>query len=211
MSIAGYILAGGENLRMGGRKKVFLEYGGECFYRHILYAFQGQGLLKVYLSVDESAPYEKTGLPLIVDTFSGAGPLGGICTGLSVCPEEALLVAACDMPGISGRDVRCLLDAFSQHSGIIVTAQAGERLQPLFGIYPRAVLPVLEKALGMGDYRMMHVLERAGYYAVRLPEGSKAAENINTPEAYRKLLFSGSLLQECPDCRAEKEGQEAGL
>lgn len=186
MNIAGYILAGGENLRMGGKKKIFLEYGGEYFYRHILYAFQSQGLSKVYLSVEERAPYEKTGLPLVVDVFPGAGPLGGICTGLAVCPEEALFVAACDMPGIRGRDVKQLLDAFAQHPGI-VAAQEAERLQPLFAIYPRTELPVLEKALELGDYRMMHVLEQTGYYAVGLPEGSKAAENINTPEAYRKL------------------------
>lgn len=186
MNIAGYILAGGKNLRMGGRKKVFLEYGGEYFYRHILHAFQSQGLSKVYLSVDEEPPYEQTGLPLVVDAIHGAGPLGGIYTGLAACPEEALLVAACDMPGITARDVKYLSDAFAQHPGI-VAAQAEGRLQPLFAIYPRTVLPVFEKALGLGDYRMMHILKQAGYSIVPLPEGSKASENINTPEAYRML------------------------
>ena len=40
--IAGYLLSGGKNRRMGGRKKLFLEYNHTPFYRHILTAFQTQ-------------------------------------------------------------------------------------------------------------------------------------------------------------------------
>lgn len=192
MKIAGYILAGGKNRRMDGKKKLFLEYGGEYFYRRILRAFQSQGISPVYLSVEECSPYEAASLPLVADVCSGAGPLGGIYTGLLSCPEEALFVAACDMPCIGGGDVKQLLDAYQRCPGIVVSRAEG-RLQPLFAIYPVSALPFFEKALGQKDYRMMHVLDEAGYQAAALPETSAAAKNINTPEAYQTLLKADKL------------------
>ena len=54
--IAGYILAGGDNRRMAGRKKALLTYQNQTFYAHIrerMPAFKN-----VYLSVEQAAPYE---------------------------------------------------------------------------------------------------------------------------------------------------------
>lgn len=182
--IAGCILAGGQNRRMRGEKKLFLEYGGEGFYRRILRAM-GQ-FSAVYLSVEDAAPYGELGLPLIVDRYGPVGPAGAILSVLTVCEAEAVLVAACDMPFIDEDAVERLLCEYERFPGI-VAAQSGGRVQPLLGIYPQSAAPVLERAVRQGDYRMMKVLEQAGYRAVPLPEGSRAAENINTPEDYRRL------------------------
>lgn len=185
MKLAGYILAGGENRRMDGKKKLFLEYGGESFCRHILCAFHNQGFSEIYLSVEAQAPYEQTGLPLVVDAYPGAGPLGGLCTGLKMCPEEALFTVACDMPCINSKSVENMVRAFQQHGGVVV-AQAGGRLQPLFAIYPKTVLPVLESMIQKKDYRMTELLAHVGYTAVLFSEDS-IFQNINTPEEYRRL------------------------
>lgn len=188
MDIAGYILAGGLNRRMNGEKKLFLEYGGKAFYRHILHAFREFPV--TYLSVEEAGPYEGLGLPLVPDAYAQIGPVGGIYSGLLSCPEEALFVAACDMPLVDEASVRLLVRAYEKDHRITV-AQAGERIHPLFGVYPKTALRVFEQAIERQDYRMMHVLDQAGYLAVQLPEGCSAVENINTPEAYRQLTKEG--------------------
>lgn len=192
--IVGYILAGGKNSRMGGIKKVTLEYRGETFGRRISMAMED--LPEIYLSVENCQWYDSLGFPMIEDQFDGIGPIGGICSGLRECRCQALLVAACDMPFLDKQTVRKLLDGYrdnkrrsksEENSGIVV-AQTGERVHPLLGIYPKTVLPVLESQIARGNYRMMDILRTAGYTAVLLEEKTMAATNVNSTEEYRRLV-----------------------
>lgn len=181
--IAGYILTGGGNRRMAGERKLFLEYRGRPFWSHLREAL-GQ-FPTVYLSVDREDPYADTGLPLVPDLWPGHGPMGGIASGLKTCPEDALFVTACDTPLLDRETVTRIVSAWD---GGITLACAGGRLQPLMGIYPKSVLPELEKRLAKGSLRMYDFLKAVGFTTVPLPEGSAAAENINTPEDYRRLI-----------------------
>lgn len=184
-AIAGYILAGGRNRRMGGRKKLFLEYGQIPFYRHVL---SGMSMLKtVYLSVDTPQPYESVGLPLVTDQYPETGPLGAVCTGLELCPQEALFVAACDMPFLDGAVAGQLIREYRRHPGIVVTEAEGTFL-PFPGIYPKAVLPLFLNQLKGGNRRMSEAVKTAGYRAVALEKGDRTGLNINTPDEYRRLV-----------------------
>ncbi len=105
--VAGYILTGGKSRRMEGRTKLFLSYQGRSFYAFIQCALDV--FPAVYLSVAEenACLYASIPLPKIVDIYSDAGPLGGICSGLKLCHgADALFVTACDTPLISREDVR---------------------------------------------------------------------------------------------------------
>ena len=209
-AVAGYILSGGRNTRMEGQKKLFLRYAGETFCQRILHACDC--LPAVYLSVDKKEPYQDAGLPMVEDRWKGIGPLGGIASGLLECKEEALLVMACDMPMIDRKTVERLLEAYEamqqepvldagqqdgaesvtaadQHPTVLVASQNG-RIHPLFGIYPKRVLPYAEAMIREGDYRIMHLLERVGYRTLELEAESHAMENINSTEEYRRLAES---------------------
>ena len=190
-AVAGYILAGGKNTRMEGQKKLFLRYGGETFCQRIVKACDC--LPAVYLSVDQKEPYKEAGLPMVEDRWKEIGPIGGIASGLWDCKEEALLVIACDMPMIDAGLVGKILECYRKEpSSILVTAQSG-RIHPLFGIYPQRILPCMTEQIQAGDYRMMHLLKRAGYRIMELETESHAMENVNTKEAYRGL--TGSAMQ----------------
>ena len=180
--IAGYILTGGGNRRMAGEKKLFLTYEGRPFWERLREAL-GQ-FPDVYLSVDRVEPYAETGLPLVRDLWPDCGPMGGIASGLKTCPAEALFVTACDTPLLDRDTVERIASAWD---GGITLASVDGRLQPLLGIYPKSVLPVLEKRLANGSLRMYDFLVDVGFTQVPLLEGSSAAENINTPEDYRRL------------------------
>lgn len=181
--IAGLILTGGKNSRMNGNIKLFLEYKGQPFFNHIKNAMEQ--LPQVYLSVNRREGYEDMGLPLIVDEWDGIGPMGGICSGLRQCREEALLVVASDMPFVSRQAVSLLLAAY-QNKPMLTLAVADGKPQPLLGIYPRSLLPALEKLIREGNYRLRSVMALTEYNLVELPRGDASAENINTPEEYQR-------------------------
>ena len=213
-AVAGYILSGGRNTRMEGQKKLFLRYAGETFCQRILHACDC--LPAVYLSVDNKEPYRKTGLPMVEDRWRGIGPLGGIASGLLTCKEDALFVMACDMPMMERQTVERMLEMYEKifcetaaakaerpagpesanaaesadganlQPPVLVASQNG-RIHPLFGIYPKRVLPFAEELIREGDYRIMHFLERAGYRTLELEPESHAMENINSTEEYRRL------------------------
>ena len=184
-AVAGYILSGGKNTRMEGQKKLFLHYGGATFCQRILHACDC--LPAVYLSVDKKEPYEEAGLPMVEDRWREIGPIGGIASGRVSCEEDALLVMACDIPMIDTESVQRLLDTYRENTSVILAAEQNGRIHPLFGIYPKHVLPVAMQMIREGDYRMMHLLERAGYRTLELGKHSRALENINSTVDYRTL------------------------
>jgi molybdopterin-guanine dinucleotide biosynthesis protein MobB len=184
-TVAGYILTGGKNRRMNGQKKLFLEYNGSSFFKHIISALDMFD--KVYLSVDKTEPFEKLNMPMVVDIFSEIGPMGGVYSGLKECEEDALFVVACDMPLIDRESVKIIYEEYMSHPDKITIARSVERIHPLFGIYPKSALPVMEKLINEHEYRMSDLLSQAGHVEVMMYHNEMAMENINTPEEYHKL------------------------
>jgi molybdopterin-guanine dinucleotide biosynthesis protein MobB len=137
--------------------------------------------------VDETAPFEKLQKPMISDVYSDIGPMGGIFSGLLSCEEEALFVIACDMPFADHESVEALYEEYQKAPGRITVAKSGERIHPLFGVYPREALPLMEQMIENGEYRMMDLLERAGFSAVPIDPKKHVLDNINSTEEYRML------------------------
>ncbi len=178
-------MTGGKNRRMDGKKKLFLELEGKSFLESILDALRDFD--KIYLSVEEKTPYEHLNMPMVVDEIPEIGPLGGIYSGLKNCEEDALFVVACDMPFVTGTVVKMLLNEYSKHHKVTI-AYAEDRVHPLLGIYPKSVLPYIEKQIQAQDYRMMNVLKQTGYITVVLPNEDISTKNINTVAEYEQLL-----------------------
>lgn len=199
--VAGYILTGGKSRRMEGRAKLFLNYQGRSFYESIQFALDV--FSAVYLSVAEenASLYASISLPQIVDIYSDAGPLGGICSGLKLCHgADALFVTACDTPLISREDVGEVMAVYQAYrkSGEekIIVAESGGRVHPLFGIYPKAVLGVMEAMILEGDYKMRNLLNKTKAVSVLLSQSSQVGRNINTLEDYKVLKKDEKVLKE---------------
>lgn len=173
---------------MNGKKKLLLDCRGKPFYQYLLQALSG--LERVYLSVDEQEPYRHLGLPMVEDRFPGTGPLGGIGSGLMCCRGQALFVVPCDTPFLTRSAVEKLLARYEQ-TGRPVFAEAEGHLQPLCGVYPPEVLPLVEQQLARQDYKLMHLLERLDYDRVCLEKGARELININTPEEYLRWVQNG--------------------
>ncbi len=202
MQIAGYILAGGDNRRMEGKKKLHLKRGGKTFCQWICEAFSD--IPAIYFSVAETETESRNQrdcsdvalgirqegqeypFPVIKDCYGHIGPMGGIASGLKQCKEDALFVVACDMPFISKESVRTIWEVYNKKR-IVTIACSGKRLQPLFGIYPKTLLPVLLKLIQNGNYRMMDVLNQVKYETVDLGDNCIELKNINTRAQYEEL------------------------
>ena len=178
-------MTGGKNRRMDGKKKLFLELEGRSFLESILNALRDFD--KIYLSVEDRAPYEHLHMPMVVDEIPEIGPLGGIYSGLKNCEEDALFVVACDMPFVTDNAVKMLLDEYNRYHKVTI-ASTEDRMHPLLGIYPKSVLPYVEKQIQDKDYRVMNAIKQAGYVTAVLPEEDVSAKNINTVDEYEQLL-----------------------
>ena len=148
-------------------------------------------LPKIYLSVNRKEKFEGAGLHLTVDEFEAIGPMGGICSWLRKCQEDALLVTASDMPFVSKEIVAQLLHQYEEKQVLTVVVADG-RAQPLLGVYPKRILPVLEGLISEGDYRLCQVIELVDHVLVELPEGNLSTQNINTPDEYAAIRQSDS-------------------
>jgi molybdopterin-guanine dinucleotide biosynthesis protein B len=131
--------------------------------------------------------YEHLHMPMVLDRYPEIGPIGGICSGLEQCEEDALFVTACDTPWIDRESVEMLCAAYRQRPGRITVASCDGRVHPLFGIYPKTALPILRQMIAEKNYRMREVLERTDAVLVELGSDSMVLQNVNTPEEYRKM------------------------
>lgn len=124
----------------------------------------------------------------IPDLQPGCGPLGGIYSVLREAQTDAVFFCAVDMPFVTERTV-AYLEQFlcNDFDGVVFTE--GGRLHPLCGIYRRALLPVLERQLEQGDYRVRSLMDTGRIKAVPLEWSAlpvRTLWNLNTPEDYRR-------------------------
>ena len=182
--LAGYILTGGKNSRMGGEIKFFLQKEGQTFGQILLEKLRG--LDRTYLSVNEEEPYRHLGVPMVVDAYDAIGPMGGILSGLQALPDTDLFVTGSDMPFWGKELMEDLILAYEKKPVLTLPILNG-RIQPLPGIYPAGLLPLLKQQVQAGNYRLRDLLHSAPFQTVET-EDPGIRKNINTPEDCRRYL-----------------------
>ena len=157
-------------------------------------------------------------VPMVEDEIPGQGPLGGIVSGFHAIGCDALFVSATDTPRVDAELIRTFYAMWqATNRKRLCVAETKHHIHPLFGIYPREVLPVAEKMLAEGDRRMMHLLKETGAGKLYF-ENEALFENVNTPQSYEHLVegsrrekASASGLPGCPlDDLPETESASCG-
>lgn len=186
--IAGYILAGGNNRRMQGRKKLFLPYDNQTDFFHSIMQSMKK-FPKVYLSVaKEEKEFKKLGLPLVADRYVDAGPLGGILSGLLSCEEEGLFVVPCDIPVIEEKFIDEMLHLYDGQTPVIVKQDGC--CYPMPGIYTKSQIPVMKEMMARKDYKLMNVFQKNPegqlLHTALNTSGFQTVRSINTREEYER-------------------------
>ena len=187
--ITAVVLAGGRARRMGGEDKGLVMVAGRPMVAHAIDALRPQSA-EVIVNANRNAQAYRaaTGCRVIADTVGGfAGPLAGMASGLEASDTRLLLTAPCDSPLVAGDLGPRLHAAMARHGAEIAVAHDGERMQPVFALIGRALLPDLLAFLAAGE-RKIDV-----WYATRHAVTADFSDildtflNVNTPQERDRL------------------------
>ncbi len=93
---------------------------------------------------------------IVVDYFSGKGPLGGVYTGLKEAMTFYSIIVACDMPFINLTLLNYLIKVAPGFD--LVIPKIGGMLEPLHAVYSKNCLQVMEETLNEGCLQIAKII-----------------------------------------------------
>jgi len=197
MAMTGTILAGGENRRIP-LLKGYIEINGKRIIDRNIGVMKSL-FEKVVISTNTPELYFYCGAPMIGDIAPQKGPLTGIFSVLTNVEDNAIFVAACDMPFLNERLIKYMVDKYNNsNSGAnkqdaVIPVYEGNP-QPLLGIYSKNILSVVEERLNKGLRKLKDMLTEISVLYIKEeeikqidPEG-RSFLNINTIEDYERVI-----------------------
>ena len=179
------LLAGGKNARMGAVKAELL-YEGKTFLAHMLDKARQLGIQKFYISGYESP--DKT-IQSVSDYYENRGPLGGLHACMRTVDTPYCLVLPVDAPKLPVDILEALLARHEQRtSEKVLIWEHGVRQEPLIAIYPAAMADAIEDLIRERSAPVFRALDIWGYDRYRLEIEDNLILNVNTPQAYNRLL-----------------------
>jgi len=183
--VAGIVLAGGKNSRMGGEDKAFLRVRHRPIVERTLELFRAV-FPEVVVVSNTPQKYAHYGVAVAADEFSGIGPLAGIHAGLGCISSPYAFVAACDMPYLRAEAIEFLVQRLRDQEAVIPYWDGD--LEPLHALYAASLRPRIEAAIrrGVGSIRGFLPEICVEYVAEAEMRGVRGAAdsfcNVNTPE-----------------------------
>ncbi len=155
------IQAGGLGQRIGEPKPLVL-LAGRPLIEHVLARVGGLGDERL-ITTNQPERLAYLGIRLASDPAesAGAGALTGLSTALGAASGERALVVGCDMPFIRTELASTLIAAaLQQPPETIVLPRWHRGLEPFLGVYPTAILPVVDEVIHTGSQRLHDLLNR---------------------------------------------------
>lgn len=172
----GAVLCGGSSRRFG-RDKALVEIDGRPMAEHVGIVLEAAGCRPVvFVGGAGDRLAAATGRDFVSDTWPGEGPLGGVVDALGWFRQrgfEAVVVAACDLPGLTEDAVR---DVAGSGGAAVAVA---ERWHPGLAQWPVAALDQVEALFGAGVRSLHGALEAIGARPVAVDAAS--VHNVNVP------------------------------
>jgi molybdopterin-guanine dinucleotide biosynthesis protein A len=177
--VSAFVLAGGHSRRMGFDKRAIVLDGLtllELIGRRIAEA-TGQSPWFVGDSLSDTAP---AGSRTIGDAAPDCGPLGGLVAALEACPTSWALILAADLPRITERELRLLLDVPREGLDVAAFAPSGVP-EPLAALYNRRTAPFWRHRLLEGKLSLRDGITLLQCLPVDPGGAGRALLNLNTP------------------------------
>lgn len=159
----GCVLAGGLSRRMGGGDKSLREIGGATMLGRVVDRLAPQVGQVVINANGDPARFSAFGRPVVADTVPGfVGPLAGILAGMRWAEVHAprarwVATVATDTPFFPDDLVARLVGAAGHIETMIALAKSGDRVHPVFGLWPVLLADDLEAAIRNEDLRKVLV------------------------------------------------------
>ena len=153
---AGVILAGGKSSRFGSNKALALHQGDaliQTIARRLAALFP-----ETLLITNTPEEYGFLGWPMAKDLYPDCGPLAGIHAALRTVSQPRIFVCGCDMPLVNPELIRFLCELEGDHD--IVLPWLDEGPEPLYAVYSKKALPIIEEQLSKNQYKIGMVFEK---------------------------------------------------
>lgn len=153
--ITAVILAGGLARRMGGQDKGLMMLNGQPMIEHVIAALIPQvGTLLINANRNLET-YRSYGYPVIEDMMGDYfGPLVGMASGVQAAATPYLLTVPCDSPLLHPALAEILFRVLEADQAEISVAHDGTRMQPVFALLRRELLPDLLAYLKNGGRKI---------------------------------------------------------
>jgi molybdopterin-guanine dinucleotide biosynthesis protein A len=194
--VTAVVLAGGRARRMGEHDKGLIALNQAPLIEYALTALQDQVdtiLINANRNIER---YAGMGYPVIQDHHSGfSGPLAGMASALSVMRTRFLVTVPCDSPLLPLDLVDRLLTGQARAGTELAVAHDGTRIQPVFALLERSLLPCLERFLNAGGRRIDQWYAQHRFASVDFSDQPDAFTNVNTPEDLARISQTPGLLR----------------
>jgi len=187
--MTGIILAGGKSTRFGSDKS-FMKINGQPLLKKQIALFKKK--FKKIIIVSDNSGHKYRDTQTVKDIVPGCGPLGGIYSGLVMSSSFYNFVIACDMPNINLRLLKHMIKLKNGFDAVMPCLKNGS--EPLFAIYSKKCIPVIEKMINEDNLRIKKFFDKIKLKKIKKEEIVKFGKpevlffNINTPDDYEKLL-----------------------
>ena len=183
MRRSGFVLAGGASSRMG-RDKALLAYRETTLVEYVVRAvLEAVGSVAI---IGDPERYAKFDQAVYRDKVPGCGPLGGIYTALGVSPADWNLIVACDMPGVSARSLKGLIEPVADRDrNCVMAIGPGGEPEPLCAVYHQRGLAVLDRAIREKRFKMRDLIPEL--QVEFRPFEAAALVNVNTPDEWAEF------------------------
>jgi len=185
----GFVIAGGRSKRMG-QTKAFLPFRGSTLLQNAIGILEASDL-KVRIVASKPQGFEDAGVPVLLDAFPEAGPLGALYTALRNAESSDCFVLACDVPLVTPAFFRLLQDSAPDFDAIIPFDSKGWP-HPLAAYYSKRCLEPLEALLRQGRRKVREVLSCDTLNILRMQTLKRSLPdtlflNVNTRDDYARL------------------------
>ncbi len=181
--ITGVILAGGKGRRMGGLDKGLVEYQQKPLVAHVIERLEpqvGRLLINANRNADQ---YQSYGFPVIADQLADyQGPLAGFSAAMMAAKTDYVLTVPCDGPLLPTDLVSRLVKAMDRQKAKISVAHDGQRLQSVYALIKRDLLPSLQACIQTGQRRVDVWYASQAIALSDFSDTPESFSNINFPE-----------------------------
>lgn len=160
--------------------KALIEYSIDCLL---------QVCETVVISSDKTC-YRHLELQVVNDVIKNCGPMGGIYSCMKAISADLYVVLSCDVPNVPSDLLSDMIVELEDSRAIVATGKSSQP-QPLIAVYSKNAIPVIEKELYNGKYKMMNLLalldakefkltEDLHYYHHRLLNNTNSPQDLNS-------------------------------
>lgn len=174
--VAGVVLAGGKSTRFGSDKALAL-HKGNALIQSITRRLEGL-FSETLLVTNTPENYGFLGWPMIADYYQNCGPLAGIHAALRAISQPRAFVCGCDMPLVNQELVRFLCELSGDYEVVLPWLPEGP--EPLYAVYSKKVLPVIEENLAHKQCKIGMVYEKLRIRKVTAEEILQILPDLST-------------------------------